>query len=110
MEFIKEKNRIYCLDENKKTIAEITYEEIADGVFNINLSFGGTSLIIVAGVILETLSDIESRLFMRNYKGILGRASLCGYCILLQTARRESCQCIVSKQSGQYVLEKLLFI
>ena len=45
---------------------------IASGLFNINrLSFGGTSLIIIAGVILETIKAIESQLLVRNYRGFL---------------------------------------
>ena len=37
------------------------------GVF----TFGGTSLIIVVGVALETFRDLEAQLTMRNYKGFL---------------------------------------
>ncbi len=36
-----------------------------------NISFGGTSLLIVVGVALETVREIESQLMMRNYKGFL---------------------------------------
>lgn len=42
-----------------------------NGVFEAQVSFGGTSLIIVAGVILETLKQIESMMLVRNYKGFL---------------------------------------
>lgn len=41
------------------------------GVFGANVSFGGTSLIIVVGVILETLKMIESQMLVRHYKGFL---------------------------------------
>ena len=41
------------------------------GVFSASVSFGGTSLIIVVGVILETISKIESMMVVRNYKGFL---------------------------------------
>lgn len=42
------------------------------GVFNVaRLSFGGTSLIIIVGVVLETLKQIESLMLVRNYKGFL---------------------------------------
>ena len=41
------------------------------GVFNASVSFGGTSLIIVAGVILETMKQIEAQLLNRHYKGFL---------------------------------------
>lgn len=45
---------------------------IASGLFNVgSLSFGGTSLIIIAGVILETMKQVESMMMVRNYKGFL---------------------------------------
>ncbi len=37
----------------------------------IQFGFGGTSLIIVAGVAIETIKQIESQLVMRHYKGFL---------------------------------------
>ncbi|MCC8141091.1 MAG: preprotein translocase subunit SecY [Lachnospiraceae bacterium] len=42
-----------------------------EGVFNANISFGGTSLIIIVGVIIETLKQIESQMLVRNYRGFL---------------------------------------
>ena len=42
-----------------------------NGLFNASVSFGGTSLIIIASVILETLKQIESQMLVRNYKGFL---------------------------------------
>jgi preprotein translocase subunit SecY len=33
--------------------------------------FGGTSLLILVGVILDTLQQIESHLLMRHYDGLL---------------------------------------
>lgn len=44
---------------------------IFQGVFNATVSFGGTSLIIIVSVILETLKQIESQMLVRNYKGFL---------------------------------------
>ena len=42
------------------------------GIFSVSrLSFGGTSLIIIVGVVLETLKAIESQMLVRNYKGFL---------------------------------------
>ena len=41
------------------------------GIFNASVSFGGTSLIIVVSVILETLKQIESMMLVRNYKAFL---------------------------------------
>jgi len=42
-----------------------------NGVFNASISFGGTSLIIIVSVILETIKQIESKMLVRNYKGFL---------------------------------------
>ena len=36
-----------------------------------NLSIGGTSILIVVGVALETVKDLESQMLMRHYKGFL---------------------------------------
>ena len=41
------------------------------GVFNASVSFGGTSLIIVVSVVLETIKQLESMMLVRNYKGFL---------------------------------------
>ncbi len=41
------------------------------GAFGANVSFGGTSLIIIAGVIIETIKQIESQMLVRHYKGFL---------------------------------------
>ena len=35
------------------------------------LTIGGTSLMIVVGVALETVQQIESQMMMRHYKGFL---------------------------------------
>lgn len=37
----------------------------------LNLSFGGTSLLIAVGVALETVRQLESQMLMRNYQGFL---------------------------------------
>ncbi|MBY0758864.1 MULTISPECIES: preprotein translocase subunit SecY [Sellimonas] len=42
-----------------------------NGVFGANVSFGGTSLIIIVGVVLETIKKVESMMLVRNYKGFL---------------------------------------
>jgi preprotein translocase subunit SecY len=41
------------------------------GVFSADVSFGGTSIIIIVGVIIETIKQIESQLLVRHYKGFL---------------------------------------
>lgn len=56
-----------------------------NGVFGANVSFGGTSLIIIVGVVLETIKKIEAQMLVRNYSGFLsgkgsaGRNSFLGY-------------------------------
>ncbi len=42
-----------------------------NGVFGADVSFGGTSLIIIVGVVIETLKQIESQMRVRYYKGFL---------------------------------------
>lgn len=44
---------------------------VFSGAFGANVSFGGTSLIIIVGVLLETLKQIESMMLVRHYKGFL---------------------------------------
>ncbi len=44
---------------------------IFNGLFKASVSFGGTSIIIIVGVIIETLKQIESQMLVRNYKGFL---------------------------------------
>lgn len=50
-------------------IAVIPY--IFSGVFNASVSFGGTSLIIIVSVVLDTMKQVESQMLVRNYKGFL---------------------------------------
>ena len=38
---------------------------------DLNLAFGGTSILIVVGVAIETIQSLESQLVMRHYKGFL---------------------------------------
>lgn len=42
-----------------------------NGVFGADVSFGGTSLIIVVGVVLETIKQMESQMLVRHYSGFL---------------------------------------
>ena len=41
------------------------------GWFKANVTFGGTSIIIVVGVVLETIKSVESKMLVRNYNGFL---------------------------------------
>jgi preprotein translocase subunit SecY len=44
---------------------------VAGAIWNISIAFSGVSILIVVGVALETMKQIESQLTMRNYEGIL---------------------------------------
>jgi preprotein translocase subunit SecY len=41
---------------------------------NVNFYFGGTSLLIVVGVAMDTVNQIESQLIMRHYDGFSPRS------------------------------------
>ncbi len=45
---------------------------------NVNFFFGGTSVLIVVGVALDTLQQIESHLMMRHYEGFLKKGKIRG--------------------------------
>lgn len=42
-----------------------------NGIFGAKVSFGGTSLIIIVGVVLETIKQVESQMLVHNYSGYL---------------------------------------
>jgi len=42
--------------------------------FNVPFYFGGTALLIVVGVSIDTIAQIESHLISRNYDGFLGKS------------------------------------
>ena len=46
--------------------------------FNIPFYFGGTALLIVVGVAIDTISQIESHLVMRNYEGFMKAGKIKG--------------------------------
>ncbi len=48
------------------------------GKFNVNFFFGGTGLLIVVGVALDTLQQIESHLLMRHYDGFMKKGKIRG--------------------------------
>ncbi len=48
------------------------------GKFNVNFFFGGTGLLIVVGVALDTLQQIESHLVMRHYDGFMKKGKIRG--------------------------------
>lgn len=45
---------------------------LASGVFSANVGFGGTSIIIIVGVIIETLQTIKSMTTERSYSTVKG--------------------------------------
>jgi preprotein translocase subunit SecY len=50
--------------------------EVLFRVFNIPFYFGGTGLLIVVGVALDTLAQIESHMLMRHYDGFMKKGRL----------------------------------
>jgi preprotein translocase subunit SecY len=50
---------------------------ITEGM-GVQFFFGGTSLLIVVGVAMDTLQQIESQLVMRNYEGFMKRGRIRG--------------------------------
>ena len=52
-------------------IVPLIVSAVSETAANSGLSIGGTSLIIVVGVALETVRGLEAQLIMRNYKGFL---------------------------------------
>ena len=47
---------------------------ITDGL-HLNFYFGGTSLLIVVGVAMDTIAQVEAQLIMRHYDGFTGRVA-----------------------------------
>jgi preprotein translocase subunit SecY len=45
---------------------------------NINFYFGGTSLLIVVGVAMDTVQQVEAQLIMRHYEGFLKKGRIRG--------------------------------
>ena len=52
-------------------LAVIAIIPMASRFTGLNLAFGGTSILIIVGVALETLQQLESQLVTRHYKGFL---------------------------------------
>ena len=64
---------IYGSTDAKNALASgysSTYDSYAAGLASM-FTFGGTSLLIVVGVAIETFRELEAQLTMRNYKGFL---------------------------------------
>ena len=58
-------------------LAEFTPGWITSGM-GINFYFGGTSLLIVVGVAMDFIQQVESQLVMRNYEGFMKRGRIKG--------------------------------
>jgi preprotein translocase subunit SecY len=59
------------------TLAASVPEFITQG-FNLQFFFGGTSTLIVVGVAMDTVQQIESQLIMRHYDGFMKRTRIRG--------------------------------
>jgi preprotein translocase subunit SecY len=44
----------------------------------VNFYFGGTSLLIVVGVAMDTVQQVEAQLIMRHYEGFLKKGRIRG--------------------------------
>ncbi len=60
-----------------RSIAPYFPEWFSEGL-GINFYFGGTSLLIVVGVAMDTIQQIESQLVMRNYEGFMKKGRIRG--------------------------------
>ena len=58
-------------------LPQIIYQRF-DIPFQITRFFGGTGLLIIVGVILDTMRQIESHLLMRHYDGFMGKGRIKG--------------------------------
>jgi len=45
---------------------------------NVQFYFGGTSVLIVVGVAMDTVQQVESQLIMRHYDGFMKKARIRG--------------------------------
>ena len=50
-----------------------TLPVIVEAIVKLNIQFGGTAILIVVGVVIETVKQIESQMLMRHYKGFLNK-------------------------------------
>lgn len=50
-----------------------TLPVVVESIVKLNIHFGGTAILIVVGVVIETVKQIESQMLMRHYKGFLNK-------------------------------------
>ena len=55
----------------------VTPRWITDGL-NVTFYFGGTSLLIIVGVSMDTVQQVESQLIMRHYDGFMRKTRIRG--------------------------------
>jgi len=55
----------------------VTPRFITDGL-GITFYFGGTSLLIIVGVSMDTVQQVESQLIMRHYDGFMRKTPIRG--------------------------------
>jgi preprotein translocase subunit SecY len=55
-------------------IDRVAPRRLLEGLGNVNFYFGGTSLLIVVGVAMDTINQIEAQLIMRHYEGFTPRS------------------------------------
>ncbi|AFS79246.1 preprotein translocase subunit SecY [Gottschalkia acidurici 9a] len=50
-----------------------TLPVIIEAIVKLNIHFGGTGILIVVGVVIETVKQLEAQMLMRHYKGFLNK-------------------------------------
>ena len=51
---------------------------VRDEGMNVTFYFGGTSLLIIVGVAMDTVQQVESQLIMRHYDGFMKKTRIRG--------------------------------
>jgi preprotein translocase subunit SecY len=51
---------------------------ILTGQFNVQFYFGGTALLIIVGVAIDTIAQMESHMLSRHYEGFLKKGGIRG--------------------------------
>ena len=61
----------------KEVLSENNLGWITEGL-HLNFYFGGTSLLIIVGVAMDTVNQVESQLIMRHYDGFMKKTRIRG--------------------------------
>ena len=74
--------KVTCTCKTEENCLGFTIFPAFAGVFGVKAEFaqffGGTSLLILVGVVLDTLQQVESHLLMRHYDGLLNSGRIKG--------------------------------